>query len=145
MRNQYWLCAPTLPFQRSAPVGMAKLWAGKPNQGANLAEKQHDKIFNFCYSGWISFRFVLRAEPQTTVLAPLRAQDRTQLTPVSFILSTAIQMLLHRTGTLKIVPVRVIRVFGITDVRMAVADTPPSNADVFDAVVILESTRKVGY
>lgn len=33
-------------------------------------------------------------------------------------------------------PVRVIRVFGITDVCMAMADTAPSNADIFDAVVI---------
>lgn len=64
---------------------------------------------------------------------------------MSFILSITIQTLLHRTETLRNVPVRVIRVFGITDVCMAMADTAPSNADIFDAVVILESTRKVGH
>lgn len=40
-------------------------------------------------------------------------------------------------------PVRVIRVFGITDVCMAVADTAPSNADIFDAVVIPPCHRRV--
>lgn len=33
-------------------------------------------------------------------------------------------------------PVRVVGVFGITDICMAMADTAPSNADIFDAVVI---------
>lgn len=43
------------------------------------------------------------------------------------------------------VPVRVVGVFGIADIRVAMADTTPSNADILDAVVILESTRKVGH
>lgn len=79
------------------------------------------------------------------MLAQLRAQDRTQPTLASLILTITIQMLLHRTGTLKNIPVRVIRVFGITDICMAMADTAPSNADIFDAVVVLESTRKFGH
>lgn len=75
-----------------------------------------------------------------------KAQDRTQLTVVSaFILRTVTQMLSDRTGVLQKVPVRVVGVFGITDVCVAVADTAPTDADILDAVVILESTRKVGH
>jgi len=44
---------------------------------------------------------------------------------------------------LKNIPVRVTGVFSIADICMAVADTAPSNADIFDAVVILVSTREV--
>lgn len=79
-------------------------------------------------------------------MAPLQAQDRTQLTLVSpFILRTVIQMLPQRTGILQKVPVRVAGVFGIADVGVAVADAAPSDADVLDAVVVLESTRKAGH
>lgn len=124
---------------------MAKLWTGKLDQGADLAEKQSDKLCNFCYFVWSSFCFFLRAEPRTAGMAPLLAQDRTQLTLGSFILRTVIQMLSHRTGILQKVPVRVVGVFGIADICMAVADTAPSDADILDAVVILESTRKVGH
>jgi len=52
-------------------------------------------------------------------------------------------MLLYRAGILKNIPVRVTGVFSIADICVAVADTAPSNADIFDAVVILVSTREV--
>lgn len=71
-------------------------WDGKAvdrelDQGADLAEKQSDKICDFCYFVWTSFSFFLRAETQTAVMAPPQAQEGTQLTLVlSFIPRTAI-------------------------------------------------------
>lgn len=138
---------PSFSFSHSAPVGWQSCGQGNlTRERADLAEKQSHKICDFCYFVWSSFCFFLRAETQTAVMAPSQAQDRTQLTLVSyFILRTAIQMLSDRTGILQKVPVRVIGVFGITDVCVAMADTAPSNADILDAVVILESTRKAGH
>lgn len=77
--------------------GMAKLWTGKLDQGADLAENQSDKMCDFCYIVWSSFCFFLKAETWTAVMAPLQVQDRTQLTLASsFTLRAVIQMLSHR-------------------------------------------------
>lgn len=144
VQQQYRLCAPS-NSSTLFPWGWQSCGQGNQTRELIWLKNTLTKCLIFAtLAGPVSDSFSGQSHKQQ-LLAQLRAQDRTQLTPVSFILSITIQTLLHRTETLRNVPVRVIRVFGITDVCMAMADTAPSNADIFDAVVILESTRKVGH
>lgn len=142
VQQQYCPCAPILPFQHCSHGDGKVSRETRPGSWSGWKIACLNKTLNFRYFSWTNFGSPLRAELGTTVLTQLWAQARTQLPLESFTLST-IQTLLQRT--LENVPVRVIGIFGITDVCMAVADTAPSNADIFDAVVILENTREVGH
>lgn len=136
---------PSISILTLCSSGMAKLWTGKLNQGADLTEKQSDKKCDFCYFVWSSFCFFFEAEPRIAVMAPLQAQNRTQLTLVSsFILKQQLKCFPFQM-LLGFVPVRVVGVLGIADVGVAVAHAAPSNADILDAVVVLQSTRKAGH